>query len=808
MRHISRNALRVVALLALAAALVGVPAFVAVTVGRPFPSIGQLQSVWRTRQVDADFVVRLGTAVFVLLWAWFAVTAVVEFVRVLTRPSSVHREGDIAAPSPTNWVKGLVRFIAISSVAATVISAGSTLGHRSPVALEGPPASSVVVQPTSSPTVPAAPSVVSVASEAPVAPTVAPPTTGIVPHLSTVIDRNTGDRTGLELAVLLAAGALGSVEARRRRRLRSGGIESRLAPPTFEQARAEMLLRSSDPAGRIVRLDIALRSAAGDIAALGGHILAAVLVDSGEIHLHVAGCSGPTSGRWVVDATDGTWKLGSSVPLSELVASSSNTIQPCPAMVHLGRLVDGGELFVDLEALGVLAVASPLAAQILGTMAATLAVSPFLENGRVVAVGVDTGGMETGGDHTVDVVTTVEEALDRAIADSRAIAEAATDTGSSTFALRCGGTSGEPWEPTIVIAADVAASASARLSNLAAGRGLAVVASGELADVPHRIRFDGVHHVLEPLGISFAPVGLGASDLAAVVDLVQQASAPLETCAPVVPIERRSSSVSFQEPSWRILVRLFGPVEVVSEDGVSISFERSKALELVVWLTQHRERPTRTKARTALWELSVRDATFANVVSEARRAMARTVPPDHGTEWIGRTLTEDLPLHREVITDAELLTLRVAAAKGLSPVDAIELVRPGLELVVGLPFENTNFAWTDAEGHTSALVLLATGAAIQLANQYLVLGDIDGVFWATGQGLRVLSGHEELIALRMRAHAMRGDRAGVRHEWESYERALASDPWADAQPAPKLVALLRELLAAEPRATAAPRATG
>ena len=763
-----------------------------------------------TRQVDADFVVRLGTAVFVLLWAWFAVTAVVEFVRVLTRPGSVHRAGDIAAQSPTNWVKSLVRFIAISSVAATVISAGSTLAHRSPVALEAPPASSVVVQPTSSPTVPAAPSVVSVASEAPVAPTVAPPTTGIVPHLSTVTESNTGDRTGLVLAVLLAAGALGSVEARRRRRLRSGGTESRLAPPTFEQARAEMLLRSSDPAGRIVRLDIALRSAAGDIAAQGGHIVAAVMADSGEIHLHVAGCSGPTSGRWVVDATDGTWTLGSSVPLSELVAGSSTTIQPCPAMVHLGRLVDGGELFVDLEALGVLAVASPLAAQILGTMAATLAVSPFLEIGRVVVVGVDAGGMETRGDHTVDVVTTVEEALDRAIADSRAIAEAVTDTCTctSTFALRCGDASGEPWEPTIVIAADVAASASARLSNLAAGRGLAVVASGELADVPHRIRFDGVHHVLEPLGLSFAPVGLEASDLAAVVDLVQQASAPLETCAPVVPIERRSSSVSFQEPSWRILVRLFGPVEVVSEDGVSISFERSKALELVVWLTQHRERPTRTKARTALWELSVRDATFANVVSEARRAMARTVPPHHGTEWIGRTLTEDLPLHREVITDAELLTLRVAAAKGLSPVDAIELVRPGLELVVGLPFENTNFAWTDAEGHTSALVLLATGAAIQLANQYLVLGDIDGVFWATGQGLRVLSGHEELIALRMRAHAMRGDRAGVRHEWESYERALASDPWADAQPAPKLVALLRELLAAQPMAIAGPRATG
>ena len=44
----------------------------------------------------------------------------------------------------------------------------------------------------------------------------------------------------------------------------------------------------------------------------------------------------------------------------------------------------------------------------------------------------------------------------------------------------------------------------------------------------------------------------------------------------------------------------------------------------------HRERATRVGARTALWDLDVRDATFANVVSEARRAMARLVepPPD------------------------------------------------------------------------------------------------------------------------------------------------------------------------------------
>ncbi|MGZ4772103.1 MAG: hypothetical protein ACXV3B_05410, partial [Ilumatobacteraceae bacterium] len=81
-----------------------------------------------------------------------------------------------------------------------------------------------------------------------------------------------------------------------------------------------------------------------------------------------------------------------------------------------------------------------------------------------------------------------------------------------------------------------------------------------------------------------------------------------------------------------------------------------------------------------------------------------------------------------------------------------------------------------------------------LAGRYLAVDDVDGVFWATGQGLKVLAGHEELIALRMRAHARRGDLAGVRGEWESYERAVHADSWSAAEPSPKLVELRRELL--------------
>jgi hypothetical protein len=259
--------------------------------------------------------------------------------------------------------------------------------------------------------------------------------------------------------------------------------------------------------------------------------------------------------------------------------------------------------------------------------------------------------------------------------------------------------------------------------------------------------------------------------------------------APVVP-----RTDSFVEPEWSLMVRVLGGVDVVDRDGCVVPFERGKSLELATWLAQHRDASTRGRARAALWEIDVRDATFANVVSDARRSLARCVAPPDGEEWIGRTLTDQLPLHPMVCTDADLLRARLEQSRGRGPEQAAEILRPGVALIREHPFAGTDYLWPDAEGITSALTLLATSASTELARHHLALGDVDGVFWATGQGLKVLPGHEELIGLRMRAHAQRGDLAGVRQEWDAYERAIVADAWTDGEPSPKLLALRKELL--------------
>ncbi|NBO57308.1 MAG: hypothetical protein EBU84_22515 [Actinobacteria bacterium] len=45
----------------------------------------------------------------------------------------------------------------------------------------------------------------------------------------------------------------------------------------------------------------------------------------------------------------------------------------------------------------------------------------------------------------------------------------------------------------------------------------------------------------------------------------------------------------------------------------------------------------------------------------------------------------------------------------------------------------------------------------------------------------------------MKAHALKGDLAGVRFEFDSYQRAITSDSFSLTEPSQKLVSLLNKL---------------
>jgi LysM repeat protein/DNA-binding SARP family transcriptional activator len=597
---------------------------------------------------------------------------------------------------------------------------------------------------------------------------------------------------GLGHAAMLAGGVLALVAARRRQRLRTALPRARVPEPAPRAIQLERSLRSVGPSERLERADVAIRAAASVLVDHDRRVIAAIVHDDGSLELVLDGHAGAPA-PWRV--LDDRWHLAAGVPTEALAPAARLVGCPCVALVQLGVTPGGSDVFVDLEALGVLSVdAEPdVADSVVTALAGTLATSVFAEVAQLVGVGVDPGAF-LGHRHHHDC-TSVDEAVELATA----LVGTTAFAGRSTFEMRSRVTGGEAWEPAVLLVGSGHGSDVAPLSVLSSATGIAAVVAGRVGVGATLVPGDRGWR-LEPLGIEMTPVGLAPAEVASLTELVELVDRPLveEPIAAMFPGAGAGNSPDderFVPSPWSLMVRLLGPVDVVDGTGAAVAFDRSKTRELVAWLALHRERSTRSGARTALWELDVRDATFANVVSEARRAMARQVPPPDGDEWVARTLTDALPLHVGIVTDADLVAERLAAARVQPPELAVSTLEPAVELIRGLPFEGTGYLWPDAEGITSNLVLLATSAAAELAAHHLSMGDVDGVFRATGLGLRVLPGHEELIALRMRAHARAGDHAGVRQEWESYERVITADPWSDGEPAPKLVELRRALLA-------------
>ena len=616
----------------------------------------------------------------------------------------------------------------------------------------------------------------------------------------------------LEHAAMLAAGILLLVGVRRRQRLRAATPRSRVPEPRPEVVDTELLLRRIDPGERAVRIDVACRSAAFALVDTDVQIVVVQVSADGDVVLSLSGdvaLPPPWTGSGNV------WRLAAGVPIELLGESARRVGMPCVAFTQLGIDEDGCDVLVDLEACGTLAIdAQPGQADaVVRGVAAGLATSIYAEVAHLITVSMPHEVLL--GHRNAHRADSVDEAFELAAS----LVGSTSQNERSSFELRSLRTGGEAWEPAIVLLNDHdGAERADGVQFPAPGHGITVVAAvgpNGLPDAPARLTAESGEWILTVAGRSIAmtPIGLDRADVDAVLEILHDAEQPLiwmdddpsgftpidpEAAdgedAPTAPEAALTSANEFRPMDHAIVVTLLGGVEVRSADGIVASWERSKTVELIAWLATHRIHSTRASARTALWELDVRDATFANVVSEARRGLGRLVKPAEGEEWLARTLTEQLPLHPLVVTDAQLVEERLAQARLEPPAQAIETLRPAVEMIVGMPFAGTSYLWPDAEGITSNLVLLAISACAELAAHALSVGDIDLVFSATSHGLAVLPGHEELIALRMRAYARSGDLAGVRQEWENYERVIVADAWSDGEPAPKLVTLRRELL--------------
>lgn len=331
------------------------------------------------------------------------------------------------------------------------------------------------------------------------------------------------------------------------------------------------------------------------------------------------------------------------------------------------------------------------------------------------------------------------------------------------------------------------------LDNEPQHRDCPVLYRGPINEGESGLRYKDGSWILCPSGVQVTPVGCTADEIDLIKSLIGEGD-EVETW----PIERwidttQHPAIEKAIPPYTFVASVFGRPEVRHLCGKRVDFEKSKSEELVMWLAMHPSQQRRSSARTDMWHAPIKDATFSNVTSDVRRSLTVAELPPEGQQWLGVTLTDELPLHAGIVSDVDVLRICVNHARRWPEDGGVEVLRHGLGLVRGVPFESSLYIWSDSTGLASDAAVLVVRAAQMLAEMFAEVGDLDGVYWATGKGLLAVPGHEDLVAQRMRVHADRNDQSALRAEWQGYCRALANDEWGDASPSGVMVELWREL---------------
>lgn len=208
-------------------------------------------------------------------------------------------------------------------------------------------------------------------------------------------------------------------------------------------------------------------------------------------------------------------------------------------------------------------------------------------------------------------------------------------------------------------------------------------------------------------------------------------------------IEERQLCVS-RNPLF--IVRLYGYPEVRSGQGQRASFRKKRALELVVWLSLNRDRPRRSAARTALWQIDVSDATFSTVVSDMRRGLSDLDSSMNRGDILPTTYSDELLLSDHITTDYELL--RHSLARFREDCSQHHELAQQLAEIRDVPFSGTSYEWADLDGTTTRLIITAMQASQELAEYAKSVSDVDLMMVAVAAGLRVMPGSEDLLEIQ------------------------------------------------------------
>lgn len=560
----------------------------------------------------------------------------------------------------------------------------------------------------------------------------------------------------------------------RRRRSRQLRLPSRTQPPTpppeLDDLRASMVVNGD--VDQVTKLHRAMRDIS---AALGSRRSDArprlIQVAGGRIEVLLTHAELSPPKPWRAEASGMSWELR-----GEPLDRDEDGVAPIPALVSLGRPDANTELYLDLEAEGVVSlVGSPdEVAGVARSWVLELATSPMAAGVSVIVLGESLAPAESTSDR-IREVTAWEEAATDALAwceQSAAVLEA--NRWPSPVIGRLRAERADDLAPLVVFSQGVA---SDRLRGLAAAildqqASVILVAIGTAMDGALAVEASEGNLAIPSLGLVCEAQTVSLAAAGQVDELLEDASRPPTQLSLVsqplrtVPATVELRDDEYRDPAFEILVRLLGDISVV---GAPRSL-KPKQVAVLAYIALHAPVAS-DRVEDALWVTATasRRKRLANTVSEIRSVL--------GAANLPISVDGRYRVGPGVVTDVDLFDRRLEHGAQQDDVAAAATLRGALELVQGPVFTYRNvdrmsYVWVDIDNWISTWELKVTDTAEELAQRYLDLGDSQSAVWAARRGLKACQTHVRLTQLLMQAHIVGGDRMAAERVRQSYRGAM------------------------------------
>jgi len=601
------------------------------------------------------------------------------------------------------------------------------------------------------------------------------------------VDAMTDRKPGVPVALLgtastmLAVGIASAVSRRRQRRQLQ--LPPRVSPPTppheLDELRAEVAVNADvDQASRLHR---AMRDVAGALAESRSQARPRVVqVTAKHIEVLLSRPVPSAPAPWRAEASGSAWVLR-----GDPADDAEDGPAPAPGLVSIGRPDSDTELYLDLEAEGVVALTgdSDAVSDLARSWILELATSPLSSGSSVVVVGGDFQ-LSSHLDRVRSVPTWDEIAPELLTWVDQSSALIAANRWATPFAGRMRGSHTDDLAPLIVFVDGLHDDRLETLCETILQRQVAVVLviAGGGVEGATRVEVSPAGLMIPSLGLSCQAQTVSAASAQQVEALLEDASRlpaqltliPTPVAPP--PVEVGTASDEYHDPPFEILVRLLGEICVV---GGSRKL-KPKQTAVVAYIALNAPVPSE-RIEDAVWVAvtASRRKRLANTISESRTALGPAHLPfaSDGRYRVGPG----------VVTDLELFERRLGYAAGQDEESAVVTIRGALELVEGPVFtyrnaDRASYAWVDVDNWISTWELKVTHAAEDLAERCLALGDVDGAVWAARRGLNASQTHSRLTKLLIQAYFAKGDARAADRVFESHQAALEKLELDDVDP--------------------------